>query len=70
MEKYSSWLTAEKVGFNRKRKLSYKTLEEKLINVINSGEISKITGNEKLSMFLKEVVLDRKTFDYSKLKLE
>jgi len=70
VEKYSSWLTAEKVGFNRKRKLSYKTLEEKLINVINSGEISKITGNEKLSMFLKEVVLDRKTFDYSKLKLE
>ncbi len=69
VEKYRIWLENEKKEFNRKRKISYKVIEEKLINVVDTGEISRIIGNEKLSRFMKDVVVGRETFDYVKLKL-
>jgi DNA repair photolyase len=70
VEKYREWIEAEKAEFNHKRKLSFKTVEDKLFRVIDSGEISEIIENEKLSLFLKDVAIERKTFNYSKLKLE
>ncbi len=70
VEKYRAWIESEKSEFNRKRKSDYRTVEDKLINAVNAGEIKGIIENEKLSQFLKEVVIDRKTFDYSKLRLE
>ncbi len=69
VEKYRAWIESEKAEFNRKRKVSYKTVEDKLLNAIISGEISSVIDNEKLSMFLKEVAIERRTFDYTKLKL-
>ena len=69
VEKYRIWLEIEKTEFNRRRKGDYRTLEDKLVCLIDEDEFVNVIGNEKLSKFLKKVVIDRKTFDYSKLKL-
>lgn len=67
--KYHEWLLAEKREFNRKRKSDWKNIEDKLKDLISSGKITGITGNEKLTRFLKSAVLEVGTFDGFKLKL-
>jgi len=68
-KKYSEWLITEKTTFNRKRKLTHAFLEDKLIALFENEEFQNILKNEKLYEFLKEVVINRKIFDYRKLKL-
>jgi len=45
-------------------------VEDKLTGIVRSGEMYTVIENEKLADFLKEVVIDRKTFNYSKLRLD
>jgi len=70
LNNYTKWLLDEKSVFNRRRKLSHKALEDKLIEMINSEEFLQIIKNRKLFEFLKKIVIDRKTFDYEILKIE
>ncbi len=69
LKRYGEWLSKEKELFNRKRKDSYKNLEEKLISLIHFGEMEHIIKNEKLHNFIGKIVLERMTFDYMDLKL-
>lgn len=70
IERYRNWLKEAKSGFNRSRKLKYTAVEDRLKAVADSGEMTKIIQNERLAVFLKQVVIDRKIFDYTGLKLE
>ena len=68
-DKYAEWLLAEKTIFNRKRKLSQAFLEEKLIKLINTNQLMDIIKNEKLCVFIKKILVERRTFNYNTLKL-
>lgn len=67
--KYHEWLLQEKKEFNRKRKSDWRSIEDKLKELVSSGNLTGITGNEKLSRFLKSVIIGGGTFDGFKLKL-
>jgi hypothetical protein len=68
LKNYTDWFLAEKKRFNRRRNLDQTYLEEKLISLIRFNQFEEIIGNEKLTEFIKEIVIDRKTFDYVELK--
>ena len=68
LNKYTWWLSEEKKVYGRKRSKSYSDLEEKLISLIEMGELENIIENSKLNNFIRKVTLDRMTFDYITLK--
>lgn len=68
LKNYTDWFLEEKKRFNRRRNLDQSYLEEKLISLIRFNQFEEIIGNEKLTEFIKEIVIDRKTFDYMELK--
>ena len=70
VERYKNWLIEEKKFFNRRRKLHYIYLEEKLKRLIKTDEIFDIIQNKKLCEFIKKIVLERMTFDYIGLNLK
>ncbi len=43
---------------------------QKLLFTIYSGELATIIKNEKLTRFIKQVVIKRKTFDYLDLEVQ
>jgi len=67
---YSKWLLQEKNYFNRRRNLSFGELESKVLNMLDNRTMLDIIKNEKLLHFLKQVVLEGDTFNYTTLKLE
>jgi len=69
LNKYSEWLFAEKTYFNRRQKLSYHYLEDKLTHLLTSGEMADIIKNSKLADFIKRIVLEGRTFDHLSLKI-
>ncbi len=69
VERYKNWLIEEKKFFNRRRKLHYIYLEEKLKGLIETGKIADIIQNKKLCDFIEKIVVKRTTFDYISLKL-
>lgn len=70
LQRYTRWLLAEKKNFNRRRNLRDFDLEQKLLFLIHGGEFANIIKNDKLINFIKGVILERRTFDYLKLKLD
>ncbi len=66
---FNNWLREEKKHFNRRRSLSEVSIDEKLRFLATTGNLEKIVKNEKLSNFMKKIILDRKVFDYTTLKL-
>jgi DNA repair photolyase len=70
LERYMSWLTERKRQYNRRRSWSYSELERELVGLIREERLESILGNRKLSVFLEDIVIDRKTLDYSTLKAE
>lgn len=66
---YSNWLKSEKKIFNRKRSITQTELENKFITLLDSNEFITILNNSKLLHFMKEVILNNKTFDYRLLSL-
>ena len=69
LKKYTRWLKKEKKIFNRKRSMDYRELEQKLLFLIYSEELDNLLQNDKMSQFIKDVVIERRTFDYVNLKL-
>lgn len=67
---YGKWLLEKKQYYNRRRNLSFMELESLVIHMLDSSSILDIMNNEKLVNFLKEVIINQKTFNYVTLKLE
>ena len=63
---YAHWLAEEKKVFNRRRRITQRDLEDKLMAMFVSSEFSKMTGNPKLADFLYRIVSERLIFDYVK----
>ncbi len=68
-ERYLSWLTGRKAEYNRKRSVSYRWLERELLNLVSSDEIVTLLENERLAGFFREIVLERRIFDYNTCEL-
>lgn len=69
MEKYMSWLIAQKADYNKKRSVSYRWLERELEDTVASGRMAGLLGNERLAGFFREIVLQGRIFDYVTLEL-
>ncbi|MCD4653373.1 hypothetical protein K8T06_05510 [bacterium] len=67
--RYASWLKTERKEYNRRRSWHYQYLENRLRTMIDTGEIYEIIKNEKLTIFLQQVTLERKQFNYLELTL-
>lgn len=67
---YTDWLLDEKTLFNRRRRLSYQALEDKLRQMIQLGDLARLLKNHKLADFLKAVISERQTLDYLTLRLQ
>ena len=65
---YYNWLMEEKSYFARRRNLKADFIEDKFKELLNSGEFQKMTRNPKLTEFIKQVVFERRVFDYNSLK--
>lgn len=68
--RYKDWLGERKKLYNRRPSLHYRDLEGELMETAQKGGLETLLKNEKLSRFLKEVIIDRKTFNYVTLGLE
>lgn len=68
-KEYRKWLLFEKERFNRRRTLTYRDLEDKLRFMLEYGEMEQWISNPQLLQFMRAVVIEGKTFDYTKKKL-
>lgn len=67
---YANWLLAEKTFLNRRRNINFESLEYKLMNLLDIRNMDGIIDNDKLVEFLREVIINKKVFNYINLKLE
>jgi DNA repair photolyase len=67
--RYLRWLQGRKRLYNRRRSMSYADLEEEVRQLLRSGEAERMIGNARLTGFLADVALARKTLDYATLEL-
>lgn len=67
--KYADWLKNEKKSFNRKRSMPYRALEAKLRDMAETNGLMNVIANEKLARFLRQIIIEEKTFSYLTLKL-
>jgi len=67
---YSKWLEDRKRYYNRRRHLSFMDLESQVFYMLEGQGMLDLIGNPKLVTFLQEVVLNKRKFDYVRLKLE
>ena len=68
-DRYQRWLLERKKVFNRSRRMREEDLAAELRTMASSGAWAEILGNVKLASFLREVILERRVFDESSLKL-
>jgi DNA repair photolyase len=69
-ESYKQWLIRRKKYYNRRKSSHYLDLESEVRFMIEGDEMVKLLKNEKLTLFLKEIIYEDKTFNYISLKLE
>jgi hypothetical protein len=67
-KRYMEWLVRKKVQYNRRRSLSYATLDAELNDLTENGGLERLLENRKLFTFLREIVVNRATFDYLTLR--
>ena len=70
LERYMKWLGDRKAQYNRRRSWTYAALEQELADLLSSGGMESLIGNRKLTGFLEDIVINRKTFDYVNLSLK
>ncbi len=68
--RYASWLIGEKKLFNRRRSLPAEHLDDRLREVLKSGELALLLENDRLTAFIKSVTLERQVLDYKTLLLD
>lgn len=64
------YLIEEKKNFNKKRSLKADHIDKNLIFLLKTDSFDNIIHNPKLTKFIKQVILERKIFNYQTLKLE
>ncbi len=64
LKRYKDWLKEAKAPIARRRTMSYDELDIRLKTMIAEGSINDILKNEKLSVFLRSIFIEGKTFDY------
>lgn len=69
-KKISSYLEAEKKRFNQKRSLPSSEIDDQLKFMIKTESLNNLIDNVKLSEFIRDVVIERKIFNYLTIKLE
>jgi hypothetical protein len=69
-DRYQEWLIERKKVFNRSRRMREEDLTAELRTMASSGVWAEILGTVKLASFLREVILERRVFDESSLKLK
>jgi len=69
LRRYRQWLVERKKVFNRRRKTTQEEVEEELRLLLGSGGMADVIRNEKLSDFMRRVVVERRLFDYRRLEL-
>jgi DNA repair photolyase len=62
-DRYRVWLGERKRVFNRSRRIREEDLAEELKILASSAGWGDLLGNAKLAAFLREVIIDRRTFD-------
>ncbi len=67
--RYADWLLERKREFNRRRSMTQKALEEETRELFRGEAAAELLGNEKLVLFLRRVVGERKVLDYLALTL-
>ncbi len=67
--RYVGWLAPRKAGYDRRRSWSHTMLAEELRALCASRELEALLANDRLVAFVREVVLERRTFDYVSLRL-
>jgi DNA repair photolyase len=68
--RYSNWLSEKRKYFLRRRNLPADYLDEILLESFASGEMERTISNDRLFTFLKNIALDRKTFNYINLSFD
>lgn len=69
LSSYGAWLAAERSKFRRHRSWPSSYLSERFSEAHESGELSSLIDNRKLTAFIRAVAIDRAVFDYVTLKL-
>lgn len=67
-ERYVNWAEEQKKFFNKKRSLHSGYIDEQLQFMITCNQFDDIIKNEKLSDFIRKVIIEDKVFDYLNLK--
>lgn len=67
--RYLDWLTKRKARYNRRPSTRYSQLDDELLSAFESDRTADMIANDRLYNFLKRVVIDRCTFDYTDLSL-
>lgn len=68
-DRYCDWLIACKRVFNRSRRLREEDLAGELRTLASSARWTELLGNAKLAAFLREIIVNRRTFDEKTLRL-
>jgi DNA repair photolyase len=66
--RYQRWLDERRAHYNRRRSLSYRELEHELVHLARTGKLAELLANPKLTGFVAELVLERRTFDELAMK--
>lgn len=68
--RFFDWFMPRKRYYSRRRNLDYQDLDHQIVHAIKNDELLPILQNKKLNQFLKDVAVERKTFDYVRLELD
>ena len=68
LDRYMNWLTERKRTYNRRRSWEYSRLEDELRELQAGGGLENLLKNDRLSAFMREIISERKIFDYTSLK--
>lgn len=68
--KLITYLESQKKRFNQKRSLPASEIDDQLKFIIITDSLNNLIDNQKLSVFIKEVVIERKIFNYKTMILE
>ena len=62
--RYAAWLLPRKAEYDRRRTWSHARLADELRALAGSCELETLLANGRLAAFVRQVVLERRTFDY------
>ncbi len=68
LDRYMTWLTERKRIYNRRPSWDYAHLEDELRELQAGGRLENLLQNDRLSAFMREIISERRVFDYTSLK--